>query len=65
VNRPEGSPRDRRVALLVAVLVIAVLVVSIVSALIPGFDGALASLPIVVLLLLVGTVLLLARSLSH
>ncbi len=39
--------------------------VSIVSALIPGFDGALASLPIVVLLLLVGTVLLLARSLSH
>ncbi len=65
MNRPEGSPRDRRVALLVAVLVIAVLVVSIVSALIPGFDGALASLPIVVLLLLVGTVLLLARSLSH
>jgi len=65
VSRPEGSPRDRRVVLLVAALVIAVLAVNVASALIPGFDGALASLPIVVLLLLVGTLLILARSLRR
>lgn|GEM_PF-2602401 len=65
MSRPEGSPRDRRVVLLVAALVIAVLAVNVASALIPGFDGALASLPIVVLLLLVGTLLILARSLRR
>ena len=65
MSRPEGSPRDRRVVLLVAALVLTVLAVNVASVLVPGFDGALASLPIVVLLLLVGTLLILARSLRR
>ena len=44
-------------------LVVAILAINVVSALVPGIDGALASLPIVVLILVVGTVLVLARSL--
>jgi hypothetical protein len=43
-------------------LVVAVLAVNVLSALLPGLDGALASLPIVVAILVVGTVLILARS---
>ena len=65
MSRPEGPPRDRRVVLLVAALVLAVLAINVVSALVPGFGGVLASLPIVVLLLLVGTLLILARSLRR
>jgi len=65
VNQSEGAPRDRRVVLVIGVLVAAILVVNIVSALVPGVDGALASLPIVVLILVVGTVLILARSLRR
>jgi len=43
-------------------LVVAVLAVNLLSALLPGLDGALASLPIVVAILVAGTVLILARS---
>ena len=46
-------------------LVIAVLAVNVVSALVPGIDAALASLPVVVLLLVVGTVLVLGRSIRR
>jgi hypothetical protein len=69
--QPEGvpperhAPADQRVVLLVVTLVVAVLVVNVLSALIPGMDGALAALPIVVLILVVGTVLVLARSLRR
>lgn len=59
------APADRRVIVLVALLVIAVLVVNVVSALVPGIDAALASLPVVVLLLVVGTVLVLGRSMRR
>lgn len=58
-------PADRRIILLVVVLVAAVLVVDVVSGLIPGIDGALASLPIVVLVLVVGTVVVFARSIRR
>ena len=63
-DRP-GEPRDRRVVLLIAALVIGVLVVNVVSAIVPGMDGALASLPIVVVILVAGTLLVLARALRR
>lgn len=59
-SRPPG---DRRVLSLMIVLVVAVLALNVVSALVPGMDAALATLPIVVLLLVVGTVLVLGRAL--
>ena len=64
--RPSArAPRDRRVILLVGALVVAILAINLVSAVVPGMDGALASLPIVVLLLVVGTLLVLVRSLRR
>jgi len=62
VGRSSGSPRDRRVALLIGVLVGAVLLLSLAGALLPGVDGALASTPLIVIGLLVGTVLVMARA---
>ncbi len=59
MNRSEGAPRDHRVILLIVALAVTVLLVSVVSALIPGIDWALATLPIVVLVLVVGTVIVL------
>lgn len=65
MNQSEGAPRDRRVVLVIGALVAVIVVVNIISALVPGIDGALASLPIVVLILVVGTALILARSLRR
>ena len=48
-----------------AVLVVAVLVINVVSALVPGMDGAFASMPVVVLLLVIGTALILVRSIRR
>jgi len=62
---PERTPTDRRVILVVAALVVAVLAVNLFSAFVPGMDGALASLPIVVLALAAGTVLVLAGALRR
>ena len=61
--RPEGAPRDRRVFLLIGALVIGLLALSVVSALVPGIDATLAAVPVIVVVLVVGTVLVLARSL--
>ncbi len=63
MGRPEGAPRDRRVFLIVGALVVGLLVFSVVSALLPGIDATLAAVPVVVVVLVVGTVLVLARSL--
>lgn len=60
---PEGTPRDRRVFVVIAVLVVAILVINLVSAVVPGMDGALASMPIVVAVLVGVTMLVLARAL--
>lgn len=60
-----SAPADRRVVGLVVLLVVAVLAVNVVSAMVPGIDAALASLPVVVLLLVVGTVLVLGRSMRR
>jgi hypothetical protein len=53
---------DRRVVLFVGLLVVVVLGTSLLSALVPGLDGFLAGWPIVMAVLVAGTVLVLARS---
>jgi hypothetical protein len=63
VSDPGASPRDRRVFLVIAVLVVAILIINVVSALVPGMDGALASMPIVVAILVGGTVIVLGGAL--
>jgi hypothetical protein len=65
LSQPERAPRDRRVVLLLGALVVAVLIVNVVSAMVPGMDGALASMPIVVLILIVVTVVVLGRSIRR
>ncbi|MGD8486920.1 MAG: hypothetical protein PVH07_09815 [Chloroflexota bacterium] len=62
MSQPQGAPRDRRVVLTIVLLVVGLLLASLVSALVPGIDATLAALPVVVVLLVVGTVLVLARS---
>jgi hypothetical protein len=51
--------------LLVAALVAGILAVNVLSALVPGLDGLLAAWPVVVLVLVVGTVAVLLRSLRR
>lgn len=63
-DRP-GTPPDRRVVLVIALLVVVVLALNLASAILPGVDGALASLPLVVLALVLGTALVLLRALRH
>ena len=65
MSRPEQAPRDRKVVVLMAALVITVLAINVVSAVVPGMDGALAPMPIVVLILVVGTLLVLGRSIRR
>ncbi len=62
MGRPAGAPRDRRVFLVIGALVIGLLALSVVSALIPDIDGTLAAIPLVIVVLVVGTILVLARS---
>ena len=65
MSRPAGAPRDRRVLLLLGALVVAVLAINVVSAAVPGMDGALASMPIVVLILVIGTIVVMGRSMRR
>jgi hypothetical protein len=59
VSRTEGAPRDRRVILIIVGLVVAMLGLSVVSGLVPDIDRALATLPIVVLILVLATAVVL------
>ena len=59
----EGAPRDRRVVLIIGVLVVGLLAFSVVSALIPDIDATLAAVPLIIIVLVVGTLVVLARSL--
>jgi len=59
VAEPAASIRDRRVLALLAAIVAGVLALNVVSALVPGLDAALAGLPIVVGVLIAGTLLVL------
>ena len=56
---------DRRVVGLIAVLVVVVLALNVVSAFVPGMDGALAALPVVLVILVAGTLLVLVRALRR
>ena len=51
--------------LLLGALVVAVLAINVASAAVPGMDGALASMPIVVLILVIGTIVVLGRSIRR
>ena len=51
--------------LLLGLLVGLVLLLNLAGALLPGLDGALASAPIIVIGLVVGTVLVMARALRR
>jgi len=62
---PERGPRATIVVLFLAGLVVTVLAVGVLSALVPDIDGALASLPLVGLLLVGGTVVILGRTLRR
>jgi hypothetical protein len=53
---------DRRVVTLIGLLVVVVLVLNVLSAVVPGMDGVLAAVPIVVAILIGGTLLVLARA---
>ena len=59
---PREAPRDRRVVLIIGLIVVGLLAASVVSALVPGMDAALAAVPVVILVLVLGTVVVLARS---
>ena len=63
--RSDGAPRDRRVVLLLGLLVGLVLLLNLAGALLPGIDGVLASAPVIVIGLVVGTVLTMLRALRH
>jgi hypothetical protein len=65
VARSDGAPRDRRVVLLLGLLAGLVLLLNLAGALLPGIDGALASAPVIVIGLVVGTVLIMVRALRR
>ena len=60
-----AAPRDRRVMLLLAVVVAAILALNVASALVPGMDGMLAGVPIIVAILVGGTVVVLLGTLRR
>lgn len=59
------APRDRRVMLLLALVVTVILVLNVASALVPGMDGLLASVPVIVAILVGGTVVVLVETLRR
>ena len=65
MSRPTGSARDRRVLAVLAAIVVALLVLNVVSALVPGMDAALAGLPVVGVLLVAGTLLVMSQVLRR
>ena len=58
-----SSPRDRRVILVLALVVLAILALNVVSAVVPGMDALLASVPVIVAVLLGGTLLVMIGAL--
>lgn len=62
MSRAPEAPHDRRVLLIVGALVIGLLLAGVLSALVPGIDAALAAVPLIIIVLVVGTVLVLVRS---
>lgn len=65
---PGSAPapvRDRRVLLVLALVVAVVLGVNVASALVPGMDGFLAKVPVLAIVLIAGTLGILVRSLAR
>jgi hypothetical protein len=62
---PDGAVRDRRVALVLGALVLGVLAINVVSGLVPELDDVVSSVPVVVLILVAGTVGVLAWSVGR
>lgn len=60
-----ANVRDRRVLLVLALVVVAVLGLNVVSALVPGMDGFLAKVPVLAIVLIAGTLGVLVRSLAR
>ena len=54
-----SAPRDRRVLLLLALVVAVILALNVGSALVPGMDGLLAGVPVIVAILVGGTLIVL------
>ena len=63
--QPGRAPRSRTVVLLIGAVVVGVLGISVLSAVVPGMDGLLASAPVIMLILLVGTVAVLGGTLRR
>jgi hypothetical protein len=63
--QPDHGPRVRAVALLVGAVVLTVLLVVVAGAMVPSVGQALATLPVVVIVLVVGTMVVLARTLRR
>jgi hypothetical protein len=62
-REPPVAPRTRTIVLLVAAIVVGILAVDVLSALIPGMDGLLAGWPVVLLVLVAGTLFVVLRAL--
>ena len=60
-----AAPRDRRVMLVLALVVTVILALNVASALVPGMDGLLASVPLIVAILVGGTVVVLLSTLRR
>ena len=62
MSGPREAPRDRRVVLIIGLIVVGLLVASVISAVVPGMDATLAAVPVIIAVLVIGTVVVLARS---
>ena len=62
MSGPREAPRDRRVVFIIGLIVVGLLVASVISAVVPGMDATLAAVPVIIAVLVIGTVVVLARS---
>ena len=60
-----SAVRDRRVLLVLSLVVTIILTLNVASALVPGMDGLLASVPVIVAILVGGTIIVLVGALRR
>lgn len=65
MSGPVERVRDRRVIVVLALVVAAVLGLDVLSALVPGMDGFLAKVPVAVIVLVAGTAFVLWLALAR
>jgi hypothetical protein len=56
-----ATPPDRRVLIVLSLVVTVILALNVASALVPGMDGLLASVPVIVAILVGGTIVVMVR----